>query len=82
MNLHRPPPASCAPVPLPYAWACHAALLEVLSAALERAVARGLVIPHGAQELHSRSRAAHSGFVRLACEHILGLLESHHARVG
>jgi hypothetical protein len=67
--------APCRVFPLPYAFSCHSALLDVLSAALERAVARGLVTPHGARELHSRSRAAHSGFVRLACEHVLGLLE-------
>jgi hypothetical protein len=68
--------ASREPSPLPYAWACHSALLEVLSAALARAVARGLVTPHGARELLARGRGAHSGFVRLACEHVLGLLET------
>ena len=61
--------------PLPYALACHSALLNVLFEACKRARARGLLSDANVTELLSIAAGRDNAVLRASCELVLGELE-------
>lgn len=65
----------CRVIPLPYALACHSALLHILHEAIKRAVARGLLSHANAEELLTIGASRDCAVLRASVEVILGVLE-------
>ncbi len=80
MTLIKPvvlPTFACSRVQaLPYAFSCHSALREILSAALRKACERGALDLPTAQALYDASERASSGSVRAALEEVLTACEA------